>query len=200
MHTLPAGGGTHSAAMAACYTKLFPGARTFGLSTTLQVAFSECHTKQRDAKVSTQLALLLADASRACIIIRFFEEHHVFVCVENRSWAPPCFIVVERVVGICRNQLEHIIILLRKHMSPWMPRASCKFDTHPACFTAFIEDVDPTAISTVVAVEGDALEAAFGADGLLVEDDWLLTQHIAVGIETLPNVFKSRPGANGHGT
>ena len=32
----------------------------------------------------------------------------------------------------------------------------------------FIEHVDPTAVSTVIAVEGDALEAAFGASLVLV--------------------------------
>ena len=42
----------------------------------------------------------------------FFEEHHACVGVELRPLAPQFFVVVKRVLGICRNQLEHFVVTL----------------------------------------------------------------------------------------
>ena len=109
----------------------------------------------------------------------FLEEHPACVGVGFRVWAPECFVVVDIVPTICMNQLEHIAVQLRKRMSPWIPRASCKFEKHIASVGAFIVEVEPPPPCAEFAAEGDALETAFGANLFLVEDDWSRTQHLA---------------------
>ena len=91
----------------------------------------------------------------------FLEEHHACVGVDFRFWAPQCFVVVDIVAGICSYQLELIVVKLRKCMSPWIARASCKFDKHKALVVAFVVEVEPPPPSAEFPVECDSLETAF---------------------------------------